>query len=270
MFNQNTIVDLSTDAGFAKLASLAPSMPLLPRDLDLDELMAKQASQDSSLFADPINRMFSIASPVDTYLSAKYASQCYEDLSANVIDHINEACDVFNIERVEPVTQELKMPSLHEMFGVDTKPLEVQKEASEANVESVGYGTELGTCLAARAALAPEEAEGFAKLASMADKIEPQKMASIISEIDSRLGFDAPWLQDRVGTPEYAVFTKKASLLDIQLAGKSFPIEKLASQQEVFESMGINIDLNDDPYTVKIALEKLPSNVQKILTSVLV
>ena len=270
MFNKNTIVDISTDAGFSKLASLAPSMPLLPRDLDLDALLAKQASQDSNLFADPINRMFSIASPVDTYLSSKYASQCYEDLSANVIDKINEACDVFNIQKVEPVTQEVQMPSLHEMFGVADRPIEVQKEAAEATTATLGYGTELGTCLAARAALAPEEAEGFAKLASIADTIEPKKMASIIADIDCRLGFDVPWLQDRVGSPEYAVFTKKASLLDVQLNGKSFPIEKLASQQEVFESMGINIDLNDDPYTVKVALEKLPGNVQKILTSVLV
>ena len=272
MYSKN-VIDISNDAGFSKLASIAKEtggLPYLPGDLDLMDLIIKQASQDSNLFADPLNRRFSVATPIDTYISSKYASQCYEDLSPGIIDKINEACNVFNIVKVEPIIEEVAAPSLHEMFGVDTKPITIEKEASESKCGSLSYGTEFETCLAARAALAPEEAEGFAKLASLKDEIEPTKMASIIQAIDERLGFDMPWVQSRLGTPEYAVFEKKASLLNINLGGKAYPIEKLASQQEVFESMGIQIDLNDDPYTVKIALEKLPNKVQDMLTKVLV
>lgn len=255
------VIDLTTDTGFSKLASMveAGNLQLLKEDTDIQMLIEKQAYADASSFADISNKLFCIATPVEAYISANYAMKCANDLSDDVLFRINEACDIFNLNLVV----------------AKSEPEKVAKEMFEEKEESMGkyagvdsYGTELDTCLAARAINAPEYAEDFEKLASMKDEIAPSIMVQVIHDLDVESGLDFPQFQSNIGSPEYAVYEKRASYLTIDLGSKSVAIEKLAELQESINDMGVDIDFDSqDAYATKLAIEGLPIQIKKAIAS---
>lgn len=261
---KENIVDLTTDVGFEKLASMYSNneLPLLKKDTNIQILLEKQAYADRVAFADVVNKRFSIATPVETYISAKYAEKCANDLEDSVVARLNEACDVFNI----PVTvckQEV-VKVAQDQFSCEPEVSEQEKYAG-----CVDYGTELDVCLAARAINAPDYAEDFEKLASMKDELDPRTMVSAIQGLDEEAGLDLPWVQCKLGTPEYAVFEKRASAINIDLGSKNVPIEKLAEVQEYINDMGIDIDFDtQDPYAIKLAVEQLPKQIKKAIADI--
>ena len=247
-------IDLTTDDGFSVLSTL--SLDVDPT-LDVDQLIEKQAYAEDYTFADPVNRLFAIGTRDETEISARYAEKV-AGLSFDIQQNINEAAYIFG---VKPVDQPLGKVAA-DMFEATGE--EISKYAGETT-----YGSELDICLAARALLFPDHTEEFEKLASMTDEIEPAKMAAIIADIDSELGIDLPWVYKSIGTPEYAVYEKRASNVSIDLGTKTVPFEKLADIGEHLESMGITIDFDEeDPYTTKLAIERLPASVRKAIASV--
>lgn len=264
-------VDLTTDAGYELLIDMIKegSLKRLPTQLDMNELIEKQAYQDLTDFADEDKKMFSIATPVETYISARYAEKCASLIDSSIKDKINEACLIFDIEPIKVAKVEDTTPSFNTIFDIPmetgegrTVPGEVSycKTASEF---SAGYGTEFETNLAARAMLFPDKEETIEKIAGLKEKIHPTKMAALIQKFDEENGADAPWIQKRVGTPEATVFEKRSSDVTIDLGDKSYTIEKLADCQNVFEGLGVDVDFDDDPYTLKIALERLPKQIKE-------
>lgn len=272
--NKN-IIDLTNDVGFEKISSLIPTdAPQSVLSADMDNLIQKQAYADASSFADPENKMFSVASPVETYISALYATKCASDLSDDIVNKIKEACDVFNIDveickngqtktaSTEVVESEVEEPQ--KTIVEEYLPDDTEKYAS-----CTDYGTELDTCMAARALNAPDYAEDFEKVASLRSEFTPREMTSIISQLDSEAGLDYPEMQQRVGSPNYAVFEKRASFLTIDLGVKSVPFEKLAEAQDYMNDMGVEVNFDtDDPYAIKLAVENLPKQIKKAIASV--
>lgn len=247
-------IDLTTDNGFSVLKSIENLD--VPGDLDVDKLIEKQAYAEDYTFADPVNRRFSIATRDETEISARYAEKI-AGLPFDIQQNINEAAYIFGIS---PINQPFGKVA-NEMFPEPT----IEKFAA-----STEYGTELDTCLAARALLFPDYAEDFEKLASMTDTIKPAQMVEIIKEADAELGADFPWVYNSIGTPEYAVYEKRASLVSVNLGSKSVPFEKLADIGEKLESLGITIDFDEeDPYTTKLAIERLPVSVRKAIADVI-
>lgn len=263
----NTIIDFKTDSGFMKLAAFMTEGRLadVPRSLDLDELLQKQAYADAADFADPGNMMFSIASPLEAYISAGYAEKVASELPDYVVDRINEACDIYGVPGITIQKTAAAMPTVEEIFSTGFAE-EVQAEKAAASQE---YGNIFDEAIGARALYVPEEAESLNKIAALKDTIPPVKMAALLTEFDAITGCDLPWIAQRVGTPEEAVFKKKANYLNVELGNKSYPIEDLAEKHAAFESLGINIDFDDDPYTIKLALERLPKKVQGVLNKIL-
>ena len=263
----NNAVDLTMDAGFEKLASFyaAGELSLLKDDVDVDMLLEKQAYADRSSFADVVNKKFSIATPVEAYISAVYATKCASDMEDDVIARINEACDLFNIP-VE-VHKQATVKVAQEQFTETPEASDGQEKYAGCN----DYGTELDTCLAARAIAAPEFEEEYEKLASMRDELDPHTMVSVLSELDSEAGLDAPWLQAKVGSPEFAVFEKRASAagMTIDLGSKNVAIEKIAEMQEYINEMGVDINFDEqDPYAIKLAMEQLPKQIKKAIADI--
>lgn len=255
--------DLSTDAGFEDLVGFMKEGSLkISGGTDLDAILEKQAYQEESLFADPATRSFSIATPEETNISARYAEKYASELDFDTLATINEACQVFGVPVLKLAAKEEKALEFEDIFGLVSEP--VQKEASTTE-----YGTEFEMALAARASIVPEEAENIEKIASLKSVLEPEQMAEMLSEFDAACGLDLPWIQTKVGSVEYAVYEKRASALDINLAGKGYSIEKLAENQDLFESHGLDVDFDEDPYAVKLALERLPNTVQKSLSRLL-
>jgi hypothetical protein len=250
-------IDLTTDSGFALLQTFENLD--VPTDLDISALIEKQAYAEDYTFADPVNRRFSIASKDETEISARYAEKI-ASLPFDIMQNLNEATYIFG---VRPIEQLPFGKVAHDQFG-EYAIKEVEKYAGVQE-----YGTELDACLAARALLFPDYAEEFEKLASMKKEIEPSKMASIIADADAELGIDLPWMYKSVGTPEYAVYEKRASVTDVDLGSKKVSFQKLAEIGDCLTDMGIHIDFDaEDPYTTKLAIERLPLAVRKAISDV--
>jgi len=262
----NKAVDLTTDAGYEVLVDLVKegSLNRLPVKLDLDQLIEKQAYQDLKDFADPDKKMFSVATPVETYISARYAEKCASLVDSNIQEKINEACLIFDLEPIKVAMIEEEIPSFNSIFDI---PMEIG-ENKTINVKTAselksGYGTEFETNMAARAMIFPDKEDTIEKIAGLKDKLHPTKMAALIQKFDEENGADAPWIQKRIGTPEQTVFEKRSSDVTIDLGDKSYTLEKLAEYPDVFEGLGVDVDFDEDPYTLKIALERLPKQVKE-------
>jgi hypothetical protein len=261
----NKLIDITNDAGFELLVNMVKegSLDRISDKTDIDMLIQKQAYAEDGTFADIKGRMFSIASPVETYLSARYAEKCASDMSEDVIERINEACDIFSIDiKVEKVAKVL-VPQ--EQFAVDTEDVYSEKYAGCSD-----YGTEFENSLAARIMNIPEHQEDYEQLAKIAGEVPADVMVNILREVDSFTGADLPWVASRVGTPEYAVYEKKASAITVDLGKKTVAFEKVAELEETLNDMGIDIDFDaNDAYTTKLALERLPIQIRRAIADLI-
>ena len=204
------MIDLHNDTNFEKLASFADMLTAEELETDIQGLIQKQAYAEDATYADDINRMFSIATPLETKLSALYATKCASLLDDEVVARINDACQIYGIElevpRVNKTASVFEDPAI--MAAIDEFDREWVDREAEGVVElnkyagATGYGTELDTCLAARAFYAsePEDVEAITHLAKIASSIEPEAMVGLIKEIDEALGFDSPAMQRAVGS----------------------------------------------------------------------
>ena len=272
------LVDLHNDTGFSKLASFAIDGLLTKEEMEtnLSQLIEKQAYAEDCTYADDINRMFSIATPLETKLSALYATKCASMLSEEVVNRINDACNIYGIDIQVPVMNKvasvLDDPKI--LAAIDEFDREwIDPEAtfdSEVNkyASAEGYGTELDTCLAARAYFAtePEEIEAIQGLAKIASKIDPADMVDIIANIDSELGLDTPHMQRLVGSPEYAVYEKVASSNMVNLGGTSVPLSSIEPFQDELKDIGVNLDWDGESGdALQLQIENLPSQVKDII-----
>lgn len=277
-FYAEQLVDISNDTNFEKLASFVNSGKLSAEDLntDISGLIEKQAYAEDSTFADDMNRMFSIASPIETKLSALYAEKCASILPEEVVNRINNACQVYGIDEEVPVVNKvasvLDDPKiLQEIQLFDEQyvdPEEVMEVNKYAGAEE--YGTELDKCLAARAFYAeePEDVEAIEGLAKMASSIAPNDMVNIIEAIDSHLGLDTPAMQNRVGTPEYAVYEKVASENMVNLGDKSVPFDVVSNYQDEIKDLGVDLDWDGESAdALTLQLENLPSQIKSEIGS---
>lgn len=277
-FYAEQLVDISNDTNFEKLASFVNSGKLSAEDMntDISGLIEKQAYAEDSTFADDMNRMFSIASPIETKLSALYAEKCASILPEEVVNRINNACQVYGINEEVPVVNKvasvLDDPKiLQEIQLFDEQyvdPEEVMEVNKYAGAEE--YGTELDKCLAARAFYAeePEDVEAIEGLAKMASSIAPNDMVNIIEAIDSHLGLDTPAMQNRVGTPEYAVYEKVASENMVNLGDKSVPFDVVSNYQDEIKDLGVDLDWDGESAdALTLQLETLPSQIKSEIGS---
>lgn len=277
-FYAEQLVDISNDTNFEKLASFVNSGKLSAEDMntDISGLIEKQAYAEDSTFADDMNRMFSIASPIETKLSALYAEKCASILPEEVVNRINNACQVYGINEEVPVVNKvasvLDDPKiLQEIQLFDEQyvdPEEVMEVNKYAGAEE--YGTELDKCLAARAFYAeePEDVEAIEGLAKMASSIAPNDMVNIIEAIDSHLGLDTPAMQNRVGTPEYAVYEKVASGNMVNLGDKSVPFDVVSNYQDEIKDLGVDLDWDGESAdALTLQLENLPSQIKSEIGS---
>lgn len=272
------LVDISNDTNFEKLASFVNSGKLSAEEMntDISGLIEKQAYAEDSTFADDMNRMFSIASPIETKLSALYAEKCASILPEEVVNRINNACQVYGINEEVPVVNKvasvLDDPKiLQEIQLFDEQyvdPEEVMEVNKYAGAEE--YGTELDKCLAARAFYAeePEDVEAIEGLAKIASSIAPNDMVNIIEAIDSHLGLDTPAMQNRVGTPEYAVYEKVASENMVNLGDKSVPFDVVSNYQDEIKDLGVDLDWDGESAdALTLQLENLPSQIKSEIGS---
>lgn len=277
-FYAEQLVDISNDTNFEKLASFVNSGKLSAEDMntDISGLIEKQAYAEDSTFADDMNRMFSIASPIETKLSALYAEKCASILPEEVVNRINNACQVYGINEEVPVVNKvasvLDDPKiLQEIQLFDEQyvdPEEVMEVNKYAGAEE--YGTELDKCLAARAFYAeePEDVEAIEGLAKMASSIAPNDMVNIIEAIDSHLGLNTPAMQNRVGTPEYAVYEKVASENMVNLGDKSVPFDVVSNYQDEIKDLGVDLDWDGESAdALTLQLENLPSQIKSEIGS---
>lgn len=277
-FYAEQLVDISNDTNFEKLASFVNSGKLSAEDMntDISGLIEKQAYAEDSTFADDMNRMFSIASPIETKLSALYAEKCASILPEEVVNRINNACQVYGINEEVPVVNKVasvlddpkilqEIQLFDEQYVDPEEVMEVNKYAGAGE-----YGTELDKCLAARAFYAeePEDVEAIEGLAKMASSIAPNDMVNIIEAIDSHLGLDTPAMQNRVGTPEYAVYEKVASENMVNLGDKSVPFDVVSNYQDEIKDLGVDLDWDGESAdALTLQLENLPSQIKSEIGS---
>ena len=277
-FYAEQLVDISNDTNFEKLASFVNSGKLSAEDMntDISGLIEKQAYAEDSTFADDMNRMFSIASPIETKLSALYAEKCASILPEEVVNRINNACQVYGIDEEVPVVNKvasvLDDPKILQEIQLFDEQYVDPEEVMEVNkyAGAEGYGTELDKCLAARAFYAeePEDVEAIEGLAKMASSIAPNDMVNIIEAIDSHLGLDTPAMQNRVGTPEYAVYEKVASENMVNLGDKSVPFDVVSNYQDEIKDLGVNLDWDGESAdALTLQLENLPSQIKSEIGS---
>jgi hypothetical protein len=273
------LVDLHNDTGFAKLASFAAEGALTEDELNvnLNALIENQAYAEDASYADDINRMFSIASPIETKISALYATKCASLLDDVTVNRINDACRIYGIDLEVPVVN--KTASIFEDPAImaaidefDREWIDVESEATPLDkyASATGYGTELDTCLAARAYYAnePEEVEAIQNLAKIASYIEPAEMVNILHEIDSALGIDTPHMQKAVGSPEYAVYEKVASENMVNLGSVTAPLSVISEYQDQIKDMGVSLDWDGESGdALQLQLEQLPSQIKSEIGS---
>ena len=272
------MIDLHNDTNFEKLASFADQLTAEELETDIQGLIQKQAYAEDATYADDINRMFSIATPLETKLSALYATKCASLLDDEVVARINDACQIYGIDlevpRVNKTASVFEDPAI--MAAIDEFDREWVDREAEGVVElnkyagATGYGTELDTCLAARAFYAsePEDIEAITHLAKIASSIEPEAMVGLIKEIDEALGFDSPAMQRAVGSPEYAVYEKVASDNMVNLGSVSAPLSVISEYQDNIKDMGVELDWDGesgDALTKQI--ENLPSQIKNEIGS---
>ena len=273
-FFSEQLIDLHNDANFEKLASFATEGYLTPEEMNTDiaALVTKQAYAEDATFADEANRMFSVATPLETKLSALYATKCASILDPEVVSRINDACKIYGIELEVPQTE--KIASVHEDPAILAEIDVFDKEWQDPE-ELVGdvnkyahandYGTELDTCLAARAfyATEPEDIEALESLAKTASSIAPEHMVNLIAEIDEKLGLDNPYMQAKVGTPEYAVYEKVASENMVNLGKVSAPLSVISEYADNISDLGVDLDWDgESPDALQLQIEGLPSQIK--------
>jgi hypothetical protein len=272
-FYAEKLVDISNDTNFEKLASFVAEGKLSAEEMgtDISSLIEKQAYAEDSSFADDLNRMFSVASPIETKLSALYATKCASLLSEDVVNRINNACHVYEIDTEVPVVNKvasvLDDPKILQEIQLFDAQYQDPEEVMEFNkyAGATSYGTELDKCLAARAFYAeePEDVEAIEGLAKLASSIAPDDMVTILEAVDSHLGLDTPAMQNRVGSPEYAVYEKVASENMVNLNGKMVPFDVVASFQDDIADLGVDLDWDGESAdALTLQLENLPSQIK--------
>lgn len=272
-FYAEKLVDISNDTNFEKLASFVAEGKLSAEEMgtDISSLIEKQAYAEDSSFADDLNRMFSVASPIETKLSALYATKCASLLSEDVVNRINNACHVYEIDTEVPVVNKvasvLDDPKILQEIQLFDAQYQDPEEVAEFNkyAGATAYGTELDKCLAARAFYAeePEDVEAIEGLAKLASSIAPDDMVTILEAVDSHLGLDTPAMQNRVGSPEYAVYEKVASENMVNLNGKMVPFDVVASFQDDIADLGVDLDWDGESAdALTLQLENLPSQIK--------
>lgn len=284
-FFAEKVVDLHNDTNFEKLASFAMNGELTQSEMqtDIAYLVEKQACAEDATFADPISRMFSVATPLEAKLSALYATKCASMLEEHVVDSINDACRIYHIDvevpKCEKVANIMEDPAIMEAVTIFDKEWEEPHEGLEVNTKLASaadyegiteYGTELDTCLAARAFYAqePEDVEAIEDLAKIASKIEPEQMVGILHEIDSQLGLDMPYMQAKVGTPEYAVYEKVASENMVNLGETSAPLSVISQYEDQIKDLGVELDWDGESGdALQLQLEALPNDYKKEIAS---
>lgn len=280
-FIAEELVDLQNDAKFEKLASFANQLDADELNTNLTQLIEKQAYAEDSTYADPMNRIFSIATPVETKISALYATKCASLLEESVVNRLNDACRIYGID--------IEVPVVNKVASVENDPeimnaIQIFDDAYDMNLNDIrtktanvnyfategGYGTELDNCLAARAyyATEAEDIEALNGLAKLASSIEPAKMVEIIREIDSQLGLDNPYMQNKVGTPEYAVYEKVASENMVNLGSTSVPLSAIANFEDEIRNLGVTLDWDGESGdALQLQIENLPSQIKDEIAS---
>ena len=273
------VVDLTTDTGFEKLAAIGGDY-LMEEDpnLDMESLVEKQAYAEDSAFADPINRMFSIATPLETKISAIYATKCASVMDPDVLARIKDACNVYGID--VPITEPTKVANalddpeiLAQINAFDLEYDKVHKDdptEAEKYAHANEYGTELETCLAARAMYAKEEeqVDALEELSKLAGSMDPHEMVTTLHQVDTELGLDTPEMQAKVGTPEYAVFEKVASDTRVNLGNATAPLSELEDYQDDIADLGVSLDWNgENEEALKASIENLPQDVKSEIGS---
>ena len=273
-FFSEQLIDLHNDANFEKLASFATEGYLTPEEMNTDiaALVTKQAYAEDATFADEANRMFSVATPLETKLSALYATKCASILDPEVVSRINDACKIYGIELEVPQTEKiasvLEDPAiLAEIDVFDKEWQDTEELVGEVNkyAHVNDYGTELDSCLAARAfyATEPEDIEALESLAKTASSIAPEDMVNLIAEIDEKLGLDNPYMQAKVGTPEYAVYEKVASENMVNLGKVSAPLSVISEYADNISDLGVDLDWDgESPDALQLQIEGLPSQIK--------
>ena len=273
-FFSEQLIDLHNDANFEKLASFATEGYLTPEEMNTDiaALVTKQAYAEDATFADETNRMFSVATPLETKLSALYATKCASILDPEVVSRINDACKIYGIELEVPQTEKiasvLEDPAiLAEIDVFDKEWQDTEELVGEVNkyAHVNDYGTELDSCLAARAfyATEPEDIEALESLAKTASSIAPEDMVNLIAEIDEKLGLDNPYMQAKVGTPEYAVYEKVASENMVNLGKVSAPLSVISEYADNISDLGVDLDWDgESPDALQLQIEGLPSQIK--------
>lgn len=281
-FMAEQLVDISNDTNFEKLASFASCLTAEEQLTDLGQLIEKQAYAEDATFADDISRMFSIASPLETKLSALYAVKCASLLPEEVVNRINDACNIYGIDIQVPVIN--KTASIMEDPAImaaidefDREYVDVEKLASDEDFAMnkyagcTEYGNQLDTCLAARAMFArePEDIEAIETLAKIASRIAPADMVNYIAEIDSELGLDTPQMQRQLGTPEFAVYEKVASENMVTLTPNcSAPLSVISEYEDQLKDLGVELDWDGESGdALQLQLEQLPSQVKGEIAS---
>lgn len=272
-FYAEKLVDISNDTNFEKLASFVAEGKLSAEEMgtDISSLIEKQAYAEDSSFADDLNRMFSVASPIETKLSALYATKCASLLPEDVVNRINNACHVYEVDVEVPVVNKvasvLDDPKILQEIQLFDAQYQDPEEVTELNkyAGATSYGTELDKCLAARAFYAeePEDVEAIEGLAKLSSSIAPDDMVTILESVDSYLGLDTPAMQNRVGSPEYAVYEKVASENMVNLNGKMVPFDVVASFQDDIADLGVDLDWDGESAdALTLQLESLPSQIK--------
>jgi len=275
---KDRLVDLQNDEKFEKLASFATEGTLSEEDMatDIGALLEKQAYADDSTYADPVNRMFSIASPIEAKLSALYAEKCASLLDSDVVNRINDACKIYDLgievpvlNKVAYVTEDKAIMDAIDVFDAEYKEIENTYNSTEKYASCKEYGNQLDTCLAARAfyATEPEDVEAIENLAKIASSLEPEKMVEVLKDIDEELGLDNPRMQSLVGSPEYAVYEKVASENMVDLGSdRAVPLDVIEENKEVLASMGVNLDWDGESGdALTLQIENLPSQIKEEL-----
>lgn len=280
-FYAEQLVDLHNDTGFNKLASFATEGYLTKEDMEVDlgALLEKQAYAEDATYADDLNRMFSIASPIETKLSALYAIKCASLLDETTVNRINNACKVYEINLEVPVVNKvatvmddpelLKIAADFDKSWVDEEELAMLTPVNKY-ASTTEYGTELDTCLAARAyyATEPEDVEAIMDLAKLASAIPPEDMVNVLHDIDSHMGLDTPAMQARVGSPEYAVYEKVASENMVNLGSVRAPLSIISEYQDEIKDLGVDIDWDGDSSdSITLQLERLPQEIKSEIGS---
>ena len=130
--------DIQTDAGFATFMELAQEGRLdsIDANLDLDQMIQKQAYADDDAFADMGARRFSISNKVETEISARYAEKCAHELNHETLNRLDDACVMFGVEKVAKDLYPIN--TTNEMFSAE-------EEEGEKYASATEYGTELDT-----------------------------------------------------------------------------------------------------------------------------